>query len=250
MSKAVIGYHAVEELLRSKRRIEGELYIEHGAKRAAKLKELAARAGVRCLSVSREELHRAAGPEARHEAFIPAGSTQERSGAYSSLSEFIATIESKQSAEALVLGLDGVTDPHNLGAVLRSAEQFGADLVLVPERRSAQLNQTVAKTSAGAAAYVSVLSAPNLSRALGELKRAGFWVYGAEAGGQPLNSCVFHAKTVIVLGSEGKGMGKVVRESCDELVSIPMLGRLDSLNVSVACGILCYEVRRSQGRLG
>ncbi len=257
-NQVITGYHAIEELLRSRRsNYTGELYIELGAKRSEKLKELAAKAKVRCITVSGDELRQMAGPGVRHEAYIVTATAddgrQRADGAtgggheYPSIAAFLESVESDDS---LVLALDGVTDPHNLGAVLRSAEQFGAEVVLLPERRSAQVNETVAKTSAGAAAHVSTLQTTNLARALGELKEAGFWIYGAEAGGTPLSSCSFSGRVVLVLGSEGKGMGRLVRENCDELIAIPMLGRLDSLNVSVACGILCYEVRRSQGRFG
>jgi len=260
-TQIITGYHAIEELLKSRREaLAGELYIEIGAKRAEKLKDLASKVQVRCITVSRDELRRVAGPGVRHEAYVVAASSKHGqqslgdsvggvvggSREYPNVAAFLDSVESEDS---LVIALDGVTDPHNLGAVLRSAEQFGAELVMVPERRSAHLNETVAKTSAGAAAHVSMLQTTNLARALGELKEAGFWIYGAEADGTPLNSCSFSGRVVLVLGSEGKGMGRLVRATCDELVAIPMLGHLDSLNVSVACGILCYEVRRSQGRL-
>lgn len=256
----ITGYHAIEELLKSRRTsYAGELYIELGAKRAEKLKELAAKVKVRCITVSGDELRRMAGPGVRHEAYVvkaaadetpgqPAGTSRKQSGGAHEYANVAAFLDSVQSEDSLVIALDGVTDPHNLGAVLRSAEQFGAEAVMLPERRSAHVNETVAKTSAGAVSHVSVLHAPNLARALGELKEAGFWIYGAEAGGTPLSSCSFSGRVVLVLGSEGKGMGRLVRENCDELIAIPMLGNLDSLNVSVACGILCYEVRRSQGR--
>jgi len=254
--QVITGYHAIEELLKSRRTsYAGELYIELGAKRAEKLKELAAKVNVRCVTVSGEELRSMAGPGVRHEAYIVTASADDAqrrsvgsSAGYREYPNLAAFLDGVESEDSLVIALDGVTDPHNLGAVLRSAEQFGAEVVMLPERRSAHLNETVAKTSAGAAAHVPMLQTTNLARALGELKEAGFWIYGAEAGGTPLSSCSFSGRVVLVLGSEGKGMGRLVRENCDELIAIPMLGKLDSLNVSVACGILCYEVRRSQGR--
>ena len=252
-NQVITGYHAIEELLKSRRaNYPGELYIELGAKRAEKLKELAEKVKVRCITVSRDELRRMAGPGARHEAYIVVASSSEperqAGGVAHEYPNIAAFLEDVESEDSLVIALDGVTDPHNLGAVLRSAEQFGAELVMLPERRSAHVNETVAKTSAGAASHVPMLQTTNLARALGELKDAGFWIYGAEAGGTPLSSCSFSGRVVLVLGSEGRGMGRLVRENCDELIAIPMLGHLDSLNVSVACGILCYEVRRSQGR--
>lgn len=159
-------------------------------------------------------------------------------------------LESGIPATCAVVALDGVTDPHNLGAILRSADQFGADLVIVPARRNARINDTVYRTSAGAAAQVPTVTVPNLTRALGDLKEAGFWVYGADTGGVDVLSAKLDARAVLVMGSEGDGMSRLVRESCDELVRIPSFGSVDSLNVSVAAGVLLYELRRQQGLFG
>ncbi len=151
---------------------------------------------------------------------------------------------------AMVIALDGITDPHNLGAVLRSADQFGADLMLLPGRRSAQVNETVARVSAGAAAHVAVANVTNLTRALQTLQSdGGFWVYGADVDGRSIIELDFTGRSVFVLGSEGKGMSRLVRETCDETVRIPSFGHVDSLNVSVAAAILMYELRRRQGYL-
>lgn len=141
--------------------------------------------------------------------------------------------------------LDGITDPHNLGAILRSADQFGADLVLIPERRSVQANETVVKVSSGAAQYVPVAVVTNLNRELEYLKKNGFWVYGADMKGNSSYEEKFSDRTVIVMGSEGDGMSSLVKKNCDYIVSIPMQGHIDSLNVSVAAGILMYEYRRN-----
>ncbi len=147
---------------------------------------------------------------------------------------------------ALILLLDQINDPHNLGAILRSADQFGAELVILPTRRAARETQTVLKTSAGASLYVPVASVPNLAAGLEAAKEAGFWVYGADLDGQRLEAVRFEGRVALVLGSEGTGLRRLVRERCDALVRIPSGGHVDSLNVSVAAGILMYEVRRQQ----
>lgn len=145
---------------------------------------------------------------------------------------------------AFVLLLDGVQDPHNLGAVLRVADVFGADLVVIPEHDSAGLTPAVVKASAGAAEWVAVAQVTNLARAIEHLKKGGFWVYAAEAGGQAVTSIDFSGKVAIVLGSEGKGIRKNVAEHCDARVSIPMSGHVDSLNVATAAAVIAWEVRR------
>ena len=141
--------------------------------------------------------------------------------------------------------LDGITDPHNLGAILRSADQFGVDLVIIPERRSVQANETVQKVSSGAAQYVKMSVVTNLSREIAYLKENGFWVYGADMSGNSSYEEKFSKRSVIVMGSEGDGISQLVRKNCDYITSIPMQGHIDSLNVSVATGILLYEYRRT-----
>ncbi len=155
--------------------------------------------------------------------------------------------EWQQADKVLVLVLDGVEDPQNYGAILRSADQFRVDAVVSPQRRSAGLSPGAMAASSGAHAWVNRCTVPNLARALEDLKKAGFWVYGADMDGKPLPDIAFPPKTALVLGSEGKGLGRLVRESCDEIVSIPTQGHIDSLNVSVAAGILLYAVRTRSG---
>lgn len=150
----------------------------------------------------------------------------------------------KEGKDALVLLLDEVTDPQNLGAILRSSDQFGVDLVIVPERRSAQASETVTKVSSGAAQYVPMAVVSNMAREVKLLKDNGFWIYGADMRGESSYSIDFSKRTAIVMGSEGTGMRQMTRSLCDHIVSIPMSGHIDSLNVSVATGILLYEFRR------
>ncbi len=148
-----------------------------------------------------------------------------------------------------VVILDKVTDPHNVGAIIRSCDQFGASLVILPEHNSAsdiEGNEVIGRTSAGASAWVPVAIVHNLVRAVEKLKAAGFWIYGADAGGETLGKIDFPKKTCIIMGSEGTGISKLLEKQCDSIVSIPTCGKIDSLNVSVAAGVLLYELYRRQ----
>lgn len=150
----------------------------------------------------------------------------------------------------LVLILDGIEDPQNLGAVLRSAEVAGADGVFLPQRRSAQLSAAAIKASAGAASHLRVSRVTNLARLMEQLKEVGYWITGFDAeSGRPMWELDFSAPTALVLGSEGSGLHRLVKEKCDFLASIPMRGRVASYNVSVAAGIALYEVLRQRAHL-
>ena len=149
--------------------------------------------------------------------------------------------------EPLVLVLDGVTDPRNLGAVLRAADAAGASGVVIPRNRAVGVTPAAVKASAGASEHVRVARVTNLRRAVDAIKEAGLWVYAAEAGGTPYMELDLAGAVALVLGSEGRGVRRLVREGCDGTVSIPMLGAVESLNVSVACAVLLYEARRSRG---
>ncbi len=151
------------------------------------------------------------------------------------------------SAPGLVLVLDGVEDPHNLGAILRSAEVAGADGVFVPHRRSAGLGPAAVKASAGAASHIRVTRVPNAVQLIDLLKKRGYWIAGLEAeSGQPLWEVDFTAPIALVLGGEGSGLHRLVKEKCDFLVAIPIRGKVSSHNVSVAAGIALYEVLRQR----
>ena len=143
-----------------------------------------------------------------------------------------------------VLILDGITDPQNLGAILRVADGFGVDLVVVPEHDSASLTPAAVKASAGASEWVPFARVTNLARSIEVLKERGFWVYAAAAGGDAADGIDFSGRVALVLGSEGKGVRKNVLEHCDRTVSIPMRGHVDSFNVATAAAVLCYEVMR------
>lgn len=161
--------------------------------------------------------------------------------AYAELSDILETSKNKGTAPFIIIA-DEIADPHNLGAIIRTAEAAGADGVIIPKRRSASLNATVFKTSAGAAAWIKVARVSNLVDTIKTLKKNNIWVYGMEADGEPFDKIDFTGGTAIVVGSEGFGLGRLVRESCDSVVSLPMNGKVNSLNASVSAGILMYEV--------
>lgn len=148
----------------------------------------------------------------------------------------------------LVLILDGITDPQNFGAILRVADGFGVDLVVLPEHESVGLSPAAVKASAGASEWVPVTQVTNLARAIEILKEKGFWVYAAAAEGDRADSIDFTGKVALVMGSEGKGARRNVLEHCDRRVSIPMFGHVDSFNVATATAVLCYEVVRQTRR--
>lgn len=153
-----------------------------------------------------------------------------------------------QSAKPFLLVLDGVTDPHNLGAVLRSADAAGVDAVIVPKDKSASLNATVRKVACGAADVIPLIQVTNLARTLSELQEQQIWVVGtAGEARQSVFDCDMAGPVALVMGAEGKGMRRLTRERCDELIKLPMLGKVSSLNVSVATGICLYEIVRQRG---
>ena len=166
---------------------------------------------------------------------------------YAELDDILAVSEQKGTPPFIIIA-DEIADPHNLGAIIRTAEAAGADGVIIPKRRSASLNSTVFKTSAGAAAYVKVARVSNLVDTIKQLKKQGVWVYGMEADGEPYDKVDFSGSVALVVGSEGFGLSRLVRETCDNVVSLPMLGKVNSLNASVSAGILMYEIVKYRNR--
>lgn len=149
--------------------------------------------------------------------------------------------------ERLII-LDQIEDPHNLGAIIRSAESFGFDGVIIPERRSASVSPIVYKTSAGAINNINIIMVKNINRAIEEIKEAGFWVYGlAGEASSPIDQTDLKGKVCLIVGNEGRGLSRLVRENCDILINIPMKGFVNSLNASVASAIAMYEVLRQNG---
>ena len=169
---------------------------------------------------------------------------------YKSLDELLETAKKKSDSPFLLL-LDELEDPHNLGAILRTADAVGVDGGLIPRRRSCPLSATVAKTSAGAVEYVPVARIGNIAQTIKDLKQEGFWIIGADMDGTvDYFDADLTGATVLVVGNEGRGISRLVRESCDILVRIPMLGKINSLNVSVAGAVLMYESLRQRRKKG
>lgn len=160
---------------------------------------------------------------------------------YSTLEDIFALAEERGESPFIIV-LDKIEDPHNLGAIIRTAECAGAHGVIIPERRSAGLSYTVEKTSAGALEYMPVVRVKNISAVLQKLKDKGIWIYGADMDGEHYKKVNFDGAVALVIGNEGKGISPLVAKDCDVIVSLPMKGKINSLNASVAAGILMYEI--------
>jgi 23S rRNA (guanosine2251-2'-O)-methyltransferase len=235
------GFHAIEEHLKNGRLDGARILLAKAGPRAREIVELARIKKVRIERVGTSDLDRI---DAAHRGIALEVPGVENASPEITLESFLEELEAGDVKSSLVIICDEITDPHNYGAILRSADQFGADLVLSGKRRSAKNAAVISQTSAGASAFVPQAEAPNLRRAVERLKEAHFWVYGAEAKGTPVFEKELGGRTAIILGSEGAGISRLLREACDGFVSIPTCGRLDSLNVSVAAGILMYEAAR------
>ncbi len=234
----LIGVHPVVEALKAKRPIE-RILIARGAggHRLQEIIDLARQAGTPVRFEDRGSLDRVAGVKS-HQGVVAIGAEKK----YAELEDVAATAE-------LLVVLDGVEDPHNLGAIIRTAHAAGAGAVIIAERRAAGLTETVAKAAAGALEYLPVVRAVNINHTLRSLKDDGYFVYGLdEKGEQPFDGVDWPARTVIVMGAEGKGLHELVKKNCDALVRIPMAGEIASLNVSVATGIVLFAWRSRRER--
>jgi 23S rRNA (guanosine2251-2'-O)-methyltransferase len=243
--------HDIEEYLRS---LKGKAsssarlsYSDAVNRREKEILALAGRKNLRCDRISDEAFFRAAAvlgdpaPKGlRHILLELPSSALDHASAATDLKDILSGAESS----SLILLLDGITDPHNLGAILRSANLFEVDAVVLPKRRSAQINDTVRRVSAGASHHTPVLYVPNLVRTIEEMKEAGYWVFAADLGGQRPDMQKLTGKTALIMGSEGSGPGREVLKHADGIITIPTGGQIDSFNVSVAAGILLYEIRR------
>ena len=235
----IIGRNAVFEALKSERAID-TLLVARGDRTGSIGKIIAEcrEKGVVVKEVDRKKLD-----------FMCGGSSHQGVAAYAAAHEYADVDDIFAAAEAkgekpFIIVCD--EDPHNLGAIIRSADAAGAHGVIIPKRRNASLNYIVGKTSAGAIEYVPVARVPNLPALLDELKERGVWVYGADMDGQSWCDTDFTGGVALVIGSEGKGLGRLVKEKCDFIVSLPMKGKVNSLNASVAAGILMFEVSRQR----
>ena len=178
---------------------------------------------------------------ASHQGIIAVGACAE----YVTVDDILRAAEEK-GEEPFIIICDEIEDPHNLGAIIRTAETAGAHGVIIPKRRSASLNFTVFKTSAGAASYVPVARVSNLASAIDDLKQRGVWIYGTDGSGEDYASVSMTGPVGLVIGSEGFGMGRLIKDKCDYLLRLPMAGRITSLNASVAAGIFMYEIVRQR----
>jgi 23S rRNA (guanosine2251-2'-O)-methyltransferase len=227
------GVHPVGEALRAKHPLD-RLIVAQGAggPRLQEIIDLARRAGVPVRFEPRASLDRLSGTSA-HQGVVALGAASK-----------YADLDSAAAAE-LIVALDGVEDPHNLGAIIRTAHAAGAGAVIIPERRAASVTDVVAKAAAGALEYLPIARVTNINRALEDLKEKGYWIYGLdERGTETYDAIDYASPTAIVLGGEGKGLHEQVRKHCDALVRIPMAGKISSLNVSVAAGIVLFEWKR------
>ncbi|MDC7234940.1 MAG: 23S rRNA (guanosine(2251)-2'-O)-methyltransferase RlmB [Spirochaetales bacterium] len=245
MGRVVTSYHSIMESMKT---ADGTLYVSRSNKRIGQLEEEAGRRGIPVETITPVEMDNMSGSDGhKGSVFVQKSSPADKSGSATRFKDLKAFINAREGDDQLlVLLLDGITDPHNLGAILRSADQFSVDLILLPANRSASINSTVAKVSVGAHAWVPTLQISNAARSLDALKDAGFWIYGADMGGSTAAQTDLRGRTCIVMGSEGKGISRLLKDKCDTMVSIPMNGHVDSLNVSVAAGILMYEVIRQR----
>ena len=237
------GRNALTEALRSGRTID-KVFIASGDTDRA-LQHLAAsakEAGAVVVAVDRRKLDMMSLTHS-HQGVIALAAARE----YSTIDDILQTAADRGEAPLLVI-CDELSDPHNLGAILRSAECAGAHGVIIPKRRSVGLTATVAKASAGAVEYMEVAKVGNINNAIAELKEKGVWIYGTAAEGSvPMYQADLTGPAAIVIGNEGEGMSQLVRKNCDMLVHIPMKGRISSLNASAAASILLYEAVRQRG---
>lgn len=239
----IIGRNAVIELLKSGREIENIL-IAKGEREGSinRIISMAREKGVVVKNVDRKKLDFmcANGNHQGVAANVPAHN-------YSTVDEILELAESRGEAPFIVI-CDEIEDSHNLGAIIRSAEACGAHGIIIPKRRNVGLNFIVAKTSCGALEYMKVARVSNLASTIEELKKKNIWVYCADMDGQPWCKTDFSGGCALVIGNEGKGVGRLIKEKCDVTVALPMRGKVNSLNASVAAGILMYEITKQ--RLG
>jgi 23S rRNA (guanosine2251-2'-O)-methyltransferase len=232
--RLTLGIHPVREALRARRPLDKVLVAKGSAgPRIQEIVELCREQSIPVRFEPRDALDRAA-KGVSHQGVIAFGAAHH----YAELDDVL-------NKSKLLVVLDGVEDPHNFGAIVRTAHAAGADAIIIPERRAAPLTETVSRAAAGALEYLPIARVTNVSRALEQIKEAGFWVYGLdEKGPHAYDELKYATPTAIVLGAEGQGLHENVKKHCDLLVSIPMAGAVSSLNVSVAAGVVLFEWRK------
>ena len=237
----IAGRNAIAEALRAGRAIDS-LYVQRGERGGAlqALVKKAKEAGAAIKEADPKKLDYLCGG-ANHQGVVAVAAVQE----YATVEDLFRRAQEKDEPPFFVV-CDELEDPHNLGAILRTAECAGAHGVIIPKRRSVGLTYAVGKASAGAVEYLPVARVGNLPSLLEELKARGLWIYAADMDGSPWCQTDFTGPTALVIGSEGRGVGRLVKEKADFVVSLPLKGNINSLNASVAAGILCYEVARQR----
>ena len=246
MADLIIGRNAVLEALRTGREIEKLTVLKQkqaGARPEGSLQKILAKAKdlhIPVMYADRAAMDKMAGGGV-HQGVIAAVSDYQ----YSDIEELLQTAADRGEPPFLII-LDGLEDPHNLGAIMRTAECAGAHGIIIPERRSVSVNATVMKTSAGAAEYIGCARVKNIARAIEELQKEGVWIYGCDMDGASCYETDLTGPAAIVIGNEGRGISRLVREKCDFIISIPMRGSINSLNASNAAAIVTYEALRQR----
>lgn len=236
----IYGRNAVSEAFRASRPVD-VLYVLKGVKGLNALVSAAKGAGAVVKEANADKFNALLKneKEPRHGGVICVVSRVR----YSSVGEILSVSETKREPPFIIIA-DGIEDPRNLGALIRSAEAAGADGIIIPKRGGAPVTGAVYAASAGAAAFLKTARVTNLTDTVKELKKRGVWVYGAEADGEPYYDADFSGGVCLVVGSEGRGLGRLVRENCDFIVSVPLRGRVGSLNASVCGGILMFHIAK------
>ncbi len=237
----IVGRNAILEALRSDAQIDS-LMVSKGERQGsiAKIVAICREKGIPVKEVSPEKLtFLAQGESHQGVAALIAAVT------YAEIEDILAAAAAQGDSPFIIIA-DGIEDPHNLGALIRTAESAGAHGMIIPKRRSASVTTAVYKASAGACAHLPVARVANIAQALDELKQNGVWIYGADIGGNNWSEQDYGCGVGLVIGSEGEGLSRLVKEKCDFIVSLPMYGKVSSLNASVAGGILMYEIARQK----
>lgn len=236
----IVGRNPVMEALKSGSSIDTIYVNSEAGGSIGSITRIAKERGIVIKNVSDQKLTQMC-KGASHQGIIASGACAE----YVTVEDILA-ISAKKGTKPFIIICDEIEDPHNLGAIIRTAEAAGADGVIIPKRRSASLNATVYKTSAGAASWLPVARVANLGAAIDTLKENGVWIYGTDASGDEYTETSFTGSIALIIGSEGFGMGRLIKDKCDFLVKLPMNGKITSLNASVAAGIFMYEAVRQR----